>query len=61
MRSAHLKYLSEARVKQRRYPIASTVYGIETLFLLTSFSIARLQQYLPFMVSAAECEAAERR
>ena len=27
--------------------------------LLTSFSIARLQQSLPFTVCAAECEAAE--
>ena len=61
MRSAYcLPKRNEGKTKViRQQHLPFTV--LKLYFLLTSFSIARLQQYLPFMVSAAECEAAERR
>ena len=60
MRSAHLKYLNEEKVKRRWWSNSTYCLRYWNFKLLTVRHIpSTLQQYLPFMVYAEGCETAE--
>ena len=63
MRSAHLKYLSKAKVKRRWW--SNSTYRLRYWngipYVSQNHSWWWLQQHLPFTVCAAKCEAAEER